>query len=126
MRCSREDFVNNLKKARVNLNEVEIVEGFYGSSLNDNILKERSLKRAAIVNIDCDLYDSTVKVLDFLTPLFIDGSVLYFDDWFYFSGHPEKGERGAFKEWLSQHPEFIATELCKYYPAVSYIINLSA
>ena len=126
MLCTREEFVNNLKKAKVNLNDVEIVEEFYESSLNENILKERNLRRGAIVNIDCDLYESTVQVLDFLTPLVVDGTTIYFDDWFYYSGNPRKGERGAFNEWLLHHPEFTATELCKYYPAASYIINLSA
>jgi hypothetical protein len=69
------------------------------------------------------LYSSTAEILDFLTPIIVDGTVIYFDDWFYYSGHPFRGERGAFNEWLAKHPEFHATELCKYYPAASYILS---
>ena len=117
--------MKNLNSAKVDLSEIKTVRGFYDRSLTTQVLDQHNLTRAAIVNIDCDLYESTVKVLDFLTPLVGDGTVIYFDDWFYYSGHPQKGERGAFNQWLSRHPNFIATQLCNYYPAVSYIINLS-
>ena len=124
MKCSREKFVRTIDAAGVELGKVEIIEGFYDRSLTDEVKQKHGLKNAAIINIDCDLYESTVTVFDFLTPLIGDGTVIYFDDWFYYSAHPKKGERGAFNEWLAKHPEFVATELCKYYPAVSYVINV--
>jgi O-methyltransferase len=58
------------------------------------------LERAAIVWLDADLYSSTVPVLNFITPLVQDGTVLVFDDWFSFRGSPFKGVQKAFYEWV--------------------------
>ena len=38
-----------------------------------------------------------------------DGSIIIFDDWFAFRGHPHRGERRAFDEWRQRHPELIFT-----------------
>jgi len=45
--------------------------------------------RIAVAWVDCDLYESTVPVLDFLTTQLPDGAVLVFDDWFRFHGRPD-------------------------------------
>ncbi len=56
---------------------------------------------AHIVHVDCDLYVSTVPVLEFLAPLLGKGSVIIFDDWFSFYDEPDPwihGEQRAFNE----------------------------
>jgi hypothetical protein len=54
--------------------------------------------------IDCDLYESTVPVLEFITPLLQQGTILIFDDWFRFRGSRHHGERRACHGWLQRNP----------------------
>jgi len=63
---------------------------------------------AAVVHIDCDLYESTKTVLEALTPTLQDGTVVLFDDWFHYRGNPNKGEARAFGEFLEIHHEWRA------------------
>ncbi len=122
--CSLERFLGNLKKAGVDPSRVIPIQGYYNQSLTGECRQAHAMKRAAIVHIDCDLYESTVDVLNFVGPLLVDGSVIVFDDWFYYRAHPNKGERGAFSAWLKQNPQFHVSELVTAYPAAARIINL--
>lgn len=125
MSSPRNLFENNLRDAKIEMNDVIVSEGYYDKSLTAEFVTQNGLKKAAIINIDCDLYESTKEVLNYITPLIVDGTTLVFDDYFYYKGHPARGERGAFSEWLEHNPAFSATELCKYYPASAFIIHLS-
>jgi len=58
-------------------------------------------KQAAVVHVDCDLYESTKTVLFGLQPILQEGTVLLFDDWFNFRGSKEKGEQKAFFEFMA-------------------------
>jgi O-methyltransferase len=99
---SRQAFEGRLRRARVPARDVEIVEGFYDDSLDLAAPEPRSV---AIAWVDCDLYASTVPVLEFLTDRLAQGSVLLFDDWFCFKGDPTKGEAKACAEWLERNPQ---------------------
>ena len=77
-----------------------ITEGFY-----DETLPGAERRPIAVAWIDCDLYESTVPVLEFLTDQLVDGAVLIFDDWFCFHGRPDRGEQLALREWQDRHPE---------------------
>ena len=68
------------------MNRVKIIPGWYSEVLNENTKKKLQIKKAAIVYVDCDLYESTVPVLDFITDYPVDGSILIFDDWNSFRG----------------------------------------
>jgi O-methyltransferase len=116
-------FISNLRRRRVDLAHVVIVPGFYNVSLTDDLRKKHVLTAAAIVHVDCDLYESTVPVLDFVWPVIVDGTVIVFDDWFFYKGHPAKGERAAFEQWLAKHPEIVSSPLCLQFPAVAFILN---
>jgi O-methyltransferase len=100
---SRQAFEGRLRRARVPARDVEIVEGFYDDSLDPAAPEPREV---AIAWVDCDLYASTVPVLDFLTDRLSQGSVLLFDDWFCFKGDATKGEARACGEWLERNPQF--------------------
>jgi len=81
---------------------LEIVKGFYSDTL------ETSLNdiTAAMVSIDCDLYESTLCVLNHLLAedIFQDGSVLLFDDFNSNRANPKLGERRALDDAFSfQH-----------------------
>ncbi len=123
MSYPRFKFEKNLKKANVDLNKVSIIEGYYDKTLTKSLYAKLGLEKAAIIHIDCDLYESTKTVLDTIKPLIVEGTVIIFDDYFYYKGSPYKGERGAFNEWLVKNPDFIATEICKYYPAAVFALN---
>ncbi len=123
MSYKQSKFVENIQAAGVDLNDVVIVPGFYDRSLTEKLRQKHALTAAAIVNVDCDLYESTVPVLDFIRPILVDGTVISFDDWFYYKGHPAKGERGAFEAWLRRNPEIVASELCTSFPIKTFVLN---
>ena len=55
-------------------------------------------KPIALLNIDCDLYDSTNDVLYNLDDLIVSGTIIVFDEWLYFSD--SHNEQRAFYEWV--------------------------
>lgn len=84
----------------IDLAEPTIVEGLYGDTLPEFVGRGAGgAGKAAIVHIDCDLYDSTMTVLTHVEPMLQQGTVLMFDDWFNYKGDPTKGEAAAFKEF---------------------------
>jgi hypothetical protein len=70
--------------------------------------------RVALAHFDCDLYESTRDALEAIAPALQDGSLLLFDDWFHYRGHPMKGEARAFGEFLDAHPEWGAVQYRTY------------
>jgi hypothetical protein len=80
-------------------------------------------RAAAVVHIDCDMYESTTTVLHGLAPIFQEGTVLLFDEWFSYKGNPAKGEARAFFEFLETHSEWGAQHYQPYGPySNSYIL----
>jgi len=123
--CSEERFRANLAASGVNLKNVVTVRGLYNESLNAATKVKHGLRKAAVVMIDCDLYESTVPVLDFITDLVGQGTILIFDDWFRFRGSPEYGEQRACREWLAKNPQLELIEYWREGPqAVSFIVNM--
>ena len=55
----------------------------------------------AFVHVDCDLYSSTVTVLEQLAPRFVEGTVLLFDEYFNFPGWQEHEHR-AWREHVAR------------------------
>lgn len=94
-----DEFCSNLNSAGIPPERRVIIDGWYDRTLSNSLYEKHSLTQAAIVHIDCDLYESTRVVLGFIAPLLVDGTVLIFDDWFHFNGHPGRGEQKAFYEW---------------------------
>jgi O-methyltransferase len=94
------------------------IKGFFRHSLNVACAARLLPTAAAVVYVDCDLYDSTVPVLEFVRPFLTRGTILVFDDWFCFHGDPDRGERRAFREFRERYPEvryeeFVATSEIK-------------
>lgn len=112
--CSEVGFKNHLVAGGVDLQRVEIVKGWYNQVLNEETKKKLPIKSAAVVFIDCDIYESAVPVLNFITDYIVDGTILIFDDWFCFGGHANKGEQRAFGEWLAKNPQWRAVEYQRF------------
>lgn len=100
-----ERFKRILKSAGAKESEYTLIPGFYSDSLPGLSLEKLNLKSAALVYIDCDLYESTVPVLDFILPLLQTGTVIAFDDFYCFNGDPDRGEQLASREFLQRNPQ---------------------
>jgi len=83
---------------------VRTVKGWFSESLTDEMAARHGIDKVAAAWIDCDLYESTVPVLRFLTPRLLTGSVLIFDDWRCFHNIPVRGEQRAVHEWQAENP----------------------
>lgn len=109
----------------MDLHDVVTVPGFYDKTLNDETKQRIRIERAAAIMIDCDLYESTVPVLDFITDLVGQGTIIIFDDWYRYEGRPDKGEQRACNEWLEKNPQI---ELLKYWQqgpqSVAFMVNM--
>jgi len=110
---SEDSFKDYITSMGVPLDRVEIVSGWFNETLNEETLRKYRLKHAAIVHIDSDLYESAKLALTFLKPLLVDGTIIIFDNWYNFKGNPNLGEQRAFKEWLDENPNWIATQYQK-------------
>jgi hypothetical protein len=99
----RKAFERNIAKAAKGW-RVDIVQGFYNETLSPKLREDLGLKQAAFINIDCDLYSSTMDALDFCTPLIKTGTAIFFDDWYLSEGDMSLGEAQACKEWLAKNP----------------------
>jgi hypothetical protein len=111
--CPLETVAQNLQKAQVALEKTVLVKGWYQDTLTAATRQKHQMGAAAVIHIDSDLYESAKLALAFVTPLLQDGTVIIFDDWFQYRGHPQKGERRAFAEWLDATPGWVATEYHK-------------
>ena len=60
----------------------------------------------ALAYVDCNMYSSTVTVLEFLAPRLKPGMVVAFDDWWCWSPTHVSGERAALREFLADHPQW--------------------
>lgn len=112
-RSSIEDFWAHLRRRRVDPSKVVAVEGWFQDTLNEETRSQLEMRKAAIVHIDSDLYESAKLALDFAAPLLQDGTILVFDDWFNYRGHPALGERRALLEWSERNPRWGITEYHK-------------
>ncbi|MEW6320187.1 MAG: TylF/MycF/NovP-related O-methyltransferase [Acidobacteriota bacterium] len=74
----------------------------------------REVPAVALLHVDCDLYESTRDALAGAAPALQDGTMVLFDDWFHYKGHPRRGEARAFREFLDAHPEWEAVHWRQY------------
>ena len=111
---SQKDFEKNLHKEKVNFKKITIVPGWFKDTLCHDLGKKINLKKIAVAWIDCDLYESAVPVLNFITPFLVPGSVVVFDDWHCFRNNPKYGVQKACREWLKRNPKIKLNELFSF------------
>ncbi|MER3395523.1 MAG: hypothetical protein C4318_06770 [Acidimicrobiia bacterium] len=112
-RTSSDEFWAHLRRRKIDTSKVVAVEGWFEDTLTDDTRTRLGIKKAAVVHIDSDLYASAKLALSFITPVLQDGTILIFDDWFNYRGHPALGERRALREWHEQNPKWGLTEYHK-------------
>ncbi len=102
--CDETSFRRKLVESGAELARVRTVPGWFEHSLRADNPAIDGIDKVAAAWIDCDLYESTVPVLDFLVGRLQVGSVLLFDDWRCFRNLPTLGEQRACNEWLARNP----------------------
>lgn len=105
LRTAEDDFRRLMASADMPSEKLRTVKGFYDESLTPDLQRALLPERAAVIYVDCDLYTSTVPVLEFIRPFLQRGTVLIFDDWNCYHADPDRGERRAFREFREKHPE---------------------
>jgi hypothetical protein len=124
---SEQTFMDHVKKHGIYVDRVKTIKGFYSESLTPELRRQYvdSARKIALVNIDCDLYESAVPVFDFIDPLLQDGAVIYIDDLFAgYKGHPHKGVAKAFLEWQKRTRWKLVRHLDIGWWGRSYIVYL--
>ncbi len=122
-KATKDEFIENCKKFSINMDKVFIIEGYYDESLNESLYEKFKMDKLRVVHIDCDLYESTKTVLNFITPLIQNGTVIIFDDWFQFQGNPVKGEQKAFNEWVLEQDIYFSEFMKKTPWKNSFIVG---
>lgn len=78
---------------------VELEIGWFDKTLPAFLQKQSDT--IALAHIDCDIYSSTMTVLQILLPHFTDGTILVFDEFFNYVGY-EHHEYRAFFEFIKK------------------------
>ena len=100
---SEEEFLDIIAEHGIFVDRVHTFKGFYQGSLTQELtaqLRDKNGVRAALINIDCDLYESAAPVFKFIAPFLHEGTYLYIDDYFVgYRGSPREGVPKAFHEF---------------------------
>lgn len=78
----------------LNNRNLTIIEGFYHNSLNNNLIKifKKKKIKTSFINLDCDLVKSVKDSLNFSLNFYVDGTILYIDEYYVsYKGNPKKG-----------------------------------
>lgn len=105
LKTGEEQFMDICRRHGIPEERLMTVKGFYDQTLNADTKRRLQSRRAAVVYVDCDLYESTVPVLEFIKDFLQRGTVVVFDDWNCFWADPDKGERRAWREFRERYPE---------------------
>jgi hypothetical protein len=95
-------FHNIVREHGIYVDNFHTVKGFYDSSLTDERQRDMLNRgtKAALITVDCDLYESAVPVFNFIEPLLQEGTAIYMDDLLVGNkGNPNRGVARAFLEF---------------------------
>lgn len=121
LKTSEEDFLRIMREHGMPREKLVTVKGFYNDTLTEELKQKMLPTKAAVIYVDCDLYESTATVLRFAKDFLQRGTVIVFDDWFCFYGDPERGERRAFNEFVEQNPNLIFQDYIQTNEAKAFI-----
>jgi O-methyltransferase len=105
MSMSVDDFHAVLGTRGVPRDAYTTVEGFFAESLPP-LGANGPPADIALAYVDCDLYSSTVSVLEFLESRLKHGMIVAFDDYYCWTPTDVSGERAALNEFAADHPEW--------------------
>ena len=100
MATSLEQFRKICARNRIPPNRYSAIKGFYCDTLSSiSHSWPAPPTTIALAYVDCDMYSSTMDVLNFLEPRLRHGIILAFDDYFNCSATEQAGEQRAFAEF---------------------------
>ena len=102
---SEADFRSACTARGIPQNRYHVVPGFYEQTL-PKLGLDGGPRNVALAYIDCDMYSSTVTVLNFLYPRLKHGMIIAFDDYFCYSATQVSGERRAMLEIFASDPRW--------------------
>ena len=105
LKTSTEDFLGIVSEHGIYVSQVETIKGFFDDSLTPALKKSMLGKgaQAALVCIDCDLYESAVPVFNFIEEFLQPGTLIYIDDYHVgYRGSPYAGVGQAFEEFKAR------------------------
>ncbi len=111
--CSLDAFTGRLRSAQIAEQQVTVHQGWFDRTLSAGQPAD-AIAAVAVAWVDCDLYESTVPVLNFLASRLKPGSVVVFDDWGCYRNQPDSGEQRACREWLDANPQLRLDLLFSY------------
>lgn len=123
--CSEEELRKIFKSKGVGEEEFDLVKGFYDQSLNEDLDRRLKGVKAAIIYIDCDLYESTRTVLQWVKRYLVNGTIICFDDYYNNRGATDQGEAQALQEFIEANPAIHLIPYFIYSPlGKSFIVRL--
>lgn len=103
---------------------IRYYKGTFADIREQEVESLQSLQQAAIINLDCDLYQSAKVALNIIGSKLMQGTVLLVDDWYTFKSQRNAGERRAISEFLEEHPEIeIENWFSYHYSGQAFIIH---
>jgi hypothetical protein len=112
--CPKHVTIENLRSKAVDLNRLELVEGWYKDTLSQTPDNYR-IRSASVAMIDCDAYSSAKLALNFLSTCLASVAIIFLDDWRLNNLDLKgMGEFRAFREFLLEHPEYSVHRLSSY------------
>lgn len=121
LKTTEENFIRIVASHGIPKNKLITVKGFFEHVLTPELKLRLLPTKAAVIYIDCDLYTSTVPVLNFIKDFLQTGTIIVFDDWNCFHGDPDKGERRAFREFRERNPNLLFEDFVQTNEAKSFI-----
>lgn len=96
-------------------NELTLVQGLFHDVLpkyDKEVLKQVGIPLC--IYVDCDLYSSTIDVLNFVGDLAVTGTWILFDDYWCYRGSPQYGQQKAVREWIKDNSRIGLSEYCNF------------
>jgi len=112
--AGKEQVRKDIDGTGVDWSKAHLIEGFFNKSLNDETRDKFDMKKISVALVDCDLYSSTVEVLDFIKNMIFDRTILIFDDWNTFNKNNDRGQRKAFGDFLDANKHISAESFFSY------------
>lgn len=104
--------------------KIILKEGWFKDTLNEKTKRDLKISKVAVAMLDCDLYESTIEVLNFLKNNIQDGGIIMFDDWFLYKAKKDLGQQKAVKEWLKMNKDVRLVEYRKFrWGGISFIVD---
>ena len=111
---SRKEVEKYLIQHGVDWKRTFLLEGWFDKTLTEQTRRRYGLKKCSVCVVDCDLYESTRLVLEFVESLMVGQMLILFDDWHNFGNSPAKGEQKAFAEFLAGRPHLTAEPFVEF------------